>query len=213
LQAKVDQTLRHPGPTASVESLRGALEAHTTEILQALELYVAKSGLARHPEAAEIALELLGELAAEALGHADRYDPARLALPWFLGIGANMVKRRLVEEAKHQRREPRVQDLAGRSEETMSDDDLFDLLCGTASPSASEALEAQARIDSMLAPVSDEDQQVVRLAVLLDLDSEAVAKKLGIKPGAARTRLSRALARLRRALTRQARQAGSEGDE
>jgi DNA-directed RNA polymerase specialized sigma24 family protein len=50
----------------------------------------------------------------------------------------------------------------------------------------------------------------LRLAVLHDLTGEALAQELGIKPGAARVRLHRALNRLREAWPRRLEDGGEE---
>jgi len=45
--------------------------------------------------------------------------------------------------------------------------------------------------------LSPDDQRVIRLAVLAEVDGEALAAALGITAGAARVRLHRAIKRLR----------------
>jgi len=51
----------------------------------------------------------------------------------------------------------------------------------------------------MLSLVSEEDQQVLRLALLEEVKAEALAQRLGTTIGTARMRLHRALRRLRTA--------------
>jgi RNA polymerase sigma factor (sigma-70 family) len=50
---------------------------------------------------------------------------------------------------------------------------------------------------AMIDGLRPDDRNVLELAFLRDLDGEALAKELGIRPGAARVRLHRALLRLR----------------
>jgi DNA-directed RNA polymerase specialized sigma24 family protein len=90
-----------------------------------------------------------------------------------------------------------------------SEEELFDLLAKAADPPASANLEAQAEVEELLSLASDEDQRVIRLAILQDLSGEELARELGKSPGAARVQLSRALGRLRDAHRRRA----SEGLE
>jgi RNA polymerase sigma-70 factor (ECF subfamily) len=113
-----------------------------------------------------------------------------------LGIAANLVKRKQVEFARRSRREPLLRDLYP-GDEAVSDDDLFDWLASLTDVNSVEELESDEGVNGILAGVSPDDQHVLRLAILHGLDSEALAKALGCKSGAARVRLHRALNRLR----------------
>lgn len=54
-------------------------------------------------------------------------------------------------------------------------------------------------IDRLLAPLTEEDRRVVKLAIIEDLDSSALARALGTDTVvAARARLHKALLRLRK---------------
>jgi RNA polymerase sigma-70 factor (ECF subfamily) len=142
--------------------------------------------------------ELLNDLVVEALAHAERFDATRQPVPWLLGIAANLVKRRQSARARDHRREPLVRDIAGEGSAALADDEIFDRVAAlTADPG--EPLETQQRVDMLLEPLSKADRRLVQLAILHDLDGAALARELGIQPGAARVRLHRALGRLRQA--------------
>src|SRR5579884_3267092 len=73
--------------------------------------------------------------------------------------------------------------------------DFFDQFAAYAEPG--KKLEEDERVNEMLALVSKEDQEVLRLALLHELDMKTVARILHVTPGTARVRLHRAIHRLR----------------
>ncbi len=161
-------------------------------LLRTLRFYLYRAGLTTQGQPLESAArELLNDVVAEALAHEDRFRPGAKPRPWLLGIAANLVKRRQVELARRDRREPLARDLL--PDDGLSDDDLFDWLAGV-SPDMSESDEA---VRAILSGVSPEDQRVLRLAILGGLDGAALGRALDISAGAARVRLHRALNRLR----------------
>lgn len=191
-----------PG-TAQQESqtrLREYLTMENESLMRTLRVYVARAGLGETQVAISgVAAEVLNDVVVEALAHADRFDGARAPGAWLLGIGANLIRRRQVERAKRERREPLVRDM-GNPSEVVSDDDLFDRLAALTEDDPARALESKETLAGLLGHVSEADQLVIRLGVLHGLDGEALAGALGISPGAARVRLHRALRRLRDAV-------------
>jgi len=185
-----------PRQSTSARKLHDFIEAHSDDLLRSLRLYALRAGLAKSTNAEQVASELLSEVVAEALEHAERFDSTRHPRSWLLGIGANMIRRRTTARAKRERREPLVRDMYGHIEAAMSDGELFEQVTEVALDHESD-LESRETIDGLLAGLSTEDQEVIRLAVLHDLDGARLAKALGTKPGTARMRLHRALRRLR----------------
>ena len=57
--------------------------------------------------------------------------------------------------------------------------------------------EMNEHIAHLLSQLSESEADLLRLAILHDLNGEELAKALGVSPGAARMRLHRALNRLR----------------
>ncbi len=189
---------------ANTARLKEVIQQESESLKRAVELYVARAGLtAGQRQAESIAGEILGELTVEALQHADRFDPSRQAYAWLLGIAANLIRRRQVEQAKLARREPLARGESGDPD--MSEDELFDRLFPPHAHDPGEAMEQDQQVEALLARVSAEDRWVIRLAILDDLDGEALARELMVRPGAARVRLHRALLRLRAALESQER--------
>ena len=161
-----------------------------------LRQYVLRAGLVGSGDANTVAYELLNEVIIEALVHAERLASDMQPRAWLLGIAANLIKREQANCAKRERREPLIRDLYARSEEALSEDELFDLLPVTSERSLTE-LEANDTINSLLLGLTKSDADVLRLAILYDFDGAALAQALKITANAARVRLHRALDRLR----------------
>jgi RNA polymerase sigma factor (sigma-70 family) len=162
-----------------------------------LRHYVIRAGLARGPAVQEVTFDLRSEVVVEALAHADRFKPSGQPMAWLLGIAANLIKRRQTNIAKRNQREPLARDLHPAVQDNLSDGELFDWVSSLAVAGPDQDLEANEQATTMLALLSENDQQVLRLAILHGLDGEALAQELSITPGAARVRLHRALNRLR----------------
>ena len=185
--------------TANRTLLRGFIEAETETLQRTLRYYLLRAGLANGQGAALAAVELLNEVVVEALEHADRFRTSGQPKAWLLGIAANLIKRKQVERATRNRREPLVRDLYPGVGDALSEDELFDRLAALTAAPPGQDLEANEGAAVILAHVSEGDQRVLRLAVLHNLNGAALAQELGVTPGAARVRLHRALNRLRHA--------------
>lgn len=178
--------------------LRRYIETEAADLQRTLRVYLYRAGLFGRDQTLDAAAsELLNEVVLEALRHEGRFRASAQPRAWLLGIAANLIKRKQAELARRHRREPLLRDLVREADAEMSDDDLFDWLVTLARTPDSDQSDQTAALLALLAP---DDQQVIRLAVLHDLDGEALAHALGISSGAARVRLHRALKRLRGAV-------------
>jgi RNA polymerase sigma factor (sigma-70 family) len=193
-----------------IQALQDALEREAPGLLRTLRVYVWRAGIATGPTLEEVAQEVLSEVVAEALEHADRFDAARQPRAWLLGIASNLIKRRQVARAVNSRREPVMGDLYADAHADERDGELFDRLSALVSPGPEEAVEANEQAARLLALVSPGDRRVLQLAILSDLDGEKLARALGTTPVAARVRRHRAMNRLRDAWLRQIRSKGEE---
>lgn len=182
--------------------LEQLIERERPALLRTLRYYALRAGLASSRNADEMAEELLNEVVFEAFRTADRLKPDVHPHPWLLGIAVNLVKRKQVEIAKRERREPLMRDLLPEIEVALSDEELFDQL-PVLTAGLMDRLEVKHDIDDLLACVSRSDGDLLRLAFFHDLNREALAKALNLSPSAARMRLHRALSRLRSALAEQ----------
>jgi RNA polymerase sigma-70 factor (ECF subfamily) len=175
------------------------LDAEMESLTGILRVYVQRAGLAGVDDTTS---ELLNSVVVEALTHAQRYDPTRPPRAWLLGIAANLVRRRQAETARLNQRESLASDLAGERHESLGEDELFELLAAHAVDKAGQdihgEIEERDRLSSALALLSEDEHRVVQLFARGNLDGDALAATLNVKPGAARVRLHRALAHLRR---------------
>ena len=119
--------------------------------------------------------ELLNEVVFEAFRTAHRLKPDVHPHPWLLGIAVNLVKRKQVEIAKRERREPLMRDLLPDIEVALSDEELFDQL-PVLTAGMLDRVEVKHDIDDLLACVSRSDGDLLRLAFFHDLNREALAK-------------------------------------
>ena len=187
-------------PTAAREWLREYIDQEAETLLVSLRLYVIRAGLAAYASAPAVASDLLNEMVVEALRHADRLNSADVTRAWLLGIAVNLIKRKRAAQIKRDYREPLARDIcSGAAQETMSDDEIFDRLAPRSAANPAQDYEANERITAILAGVSEDDQEIIRLAILNEMTGVMIAEKLNITPEAARKRLQRALKRLRKA--------------
>lgn len=177
------------------------ISSNATPLLGSLRSYVRRMGLASGEEVVPVAMEVLQEVVLEALDHADRFHSTARPMPWLLGIGANVIKRKKVEMAKHARREVSIGAIASTQAESLHDDEMFEYISKDKYSSPEQEFIAKEQATWLLSLVNAEDQNILLLAFLCGFEREALAKRLGVTSGAARVRLHRALQRLRQALT------------
>jgi RNA polymerase sigma-70 factor (ECF subfamily) len=118
----------------------------------------------------------------------DRFRRGEAFRPWVLRIVANEAKNRRRSAARRER-------LALRAERERGP--------GDAAPSpeaASLAREDRERLMAALERLPERDRQVVVYRYLLELSEAETASVLGVRPGTVKSRLSRALGRLRTAM-------------
>lgn len=197
-----DAKLGHTTPAQ--RQLREYIESNSDHLLNTLAMYVRQSGLAQGMQAKEDALELLSEVTVEALAHAERYDPSRPLMAWLLGIGNNLLLRRRANQARQAQRGDLARDHSAvhTEQDGLSDDELFERFAESEiSEWNAQPLEDMVIADDemmrLLSPLSAEEQRVLYLSKIHNLDGDELAKELGISPGAARVRLTRALNHLR----------------
>jgi RNA polymerase sigma-70 factor, ECF subfamily len=113
----------------------------------------------------------------------DRFDPARSFRPWILSIAANLARNRL---RGFKRYLAALQGAARRE----SDKVMHSFSVPAGSEDAQEVWRSARKL-------SLEDQQVLYLRYFLELTEEETSAALGIPPGTVKSRLHRAMDRLR----------------
>jgi len=175
--------------------LNACIEQESMDLFAILRSYVTRMGLASRYTAEQITQDVMNQVVVEALQSADRFDASRRPMPWLLGIGINLIRAQLRSPAH--RREIPARDLFPATQADLSDDELFESFGALVEANPAGSVEQDSWIADLLAQLPDDDRQIVQLAILNDLDSAAIARELGITPGAARVRLHRAVKRLR----------------
>jgi RNA polymerase sigma factor (sigma-70 family) len=115
----------------------------------------------------------------------DRFRPGADPRPWLLRIVANEARNRVRSTGRRHGLELRLTEGFGQ---------------GDAAPSpeaAAFAAEDRERLLALVNGLSEEDRSVIATRYLLELTGEETAAALGIPEGTVKSRLSRALARLR----------------
>jgi len=188
----------HVGTDSAQIRFRQFLQENIPLLLGIIRSYVVRTGLARGEAVQAVATDILQDAVLEALAHIDRFDAMTQPRAWFLAIAATVLKRKKADAAKRYQREILMSDLPV-GPDVINESDFFDQISALTYPGPEQSVEAHEQIVELLSLVSSDDQEVLRLALLHDLDTSALARKLGVTPGAARVRLHRALNRLRSA--------------
>ena len=187
-----------PPNTRAKRELLAFLEDHTAPLLGTIRVYVQRLGLAHGDNVRAVALDVFQEAATEALAHAERFSPGREPRAWLLGIAVNVIRRKKAEQIRRSQRELSFQQVFPTFDDSLEAAGAQgQRFSQPATEAADLSLEASERAEDLLALVSADDSQVLRLAILEDFDSDALAARLGVGTGAARMRLHRALNRLR----------------
>jgi len=196
----MNEVRKPPDISAARMRLLACLSDETTVLLGTIRLYVRQLGLAQGDEAQAIALEVLQEVAVEALAHADRFMPDQRPIAWLLGIAVNVIRRRKVERAKRSHRERPLSGLIALPDSASLDEsEILDRVLATSATGPEQIVEADEQLDELLALAPEEDREILQLAFLDGFNRIDLAARLGMTPGAARMRLHRALSHLRAA--------------
>ena len=118
----------------------------------------------------------------------DRFDVRREFRPWILRIVANAAKNRARAEHRHIQLGVREQTFGHRTNTGADVDDAAELLVAT---------EQRAAVAAALARLPVQDREVIAYRWFEDLSEREMAVALRVRPGTVKSRLSRAMARLR----------------
>jgi len=194
--------LENPAVTSPPDNhwiLTSYIQQNTGKLYRTICMYVRKSGICAGEEAKELASEILNEVVAKALKHADRFDPNKQVMAWLMGIASNLLLQERQKRAKNARREPFYRDLAEKSPHLPIDEFLGQFIQST-QQTAEDSVSSKQAYQKLLSHVSDPEQKLLELAIIQQCSAKEIALQLQCKPGAVRVRLYRALKRLRQAL-------------
>jgi len=180
----------------ALEEVQQFLQENSNSLRAIACVYVVRMGLASEKNLQVIAEEIFQDAVLEVLTRPERFAAVRQPRAWFMGILANMVKRKRAGAARRYRFEVLLSDLR-HLPDLEDENDLLDQLMSQQSPGPEQVVEMGERLQEMLALVSDEDAELLKLALVEELGAQKLGKLLGITPNAARVRVHRALSRLR----------------
>lgn len=187
---------------AAKEYMQSFLQEHSSSLKKILCTYVLRMGLARGENVRLVADEAFQDAVLVALGHGRRFMQMEQPRSWFLAVAANILKRKRASFARRYRFEVLVSDLAS-GPSAFNEAEVLEQIAGASSPGPEQSFEAREHVRELLSMVSPEDSTVLTLALLHELDTQGLARELGVSAGAARVRLHRALKRLRKAWNEQ----------
>ncbi|GCE11802.1 RNA polymerase sigma factor [Tengunoibacter tsumagoiensis] len=186
------------------KELADCIQQNTEALLRILRMYTQRMGLAQGMEVQAVALDVLQETVVEALEHADRFDTGRQPVAWLLGIGVNVIRRKKDEMMRTGKRECSIEHFSYHQEDTVDSGEALAYVQSISVAGPEAKVEEDERVEQLLALVSAEDRQVLRLAFIHGFSRDALAQQLGLTSGSVRVKLHRALSRLRLAWHEQA---------
>jgi RNA polymerase sigma-70 factor (ECF subfamily) len=183
-----------PGAGGDAEAaIRDALVCHAALFRRYARQFILRAHLAHGDAARDLAQDILQDLSVEALQSAHRLDLQRSARSWLMGVLLNVLRQHR-DEIFRQRR--RTYQRAGSAEEDAAFFDWVAARAGHLAQGREAALGDAQEMAGLLSRLEPKDREVLELGVVLELDGQELAERLGIAPGTARQRLHRAKARL-----------------
>jgi RNA polymerase sigma factor (sigma-70 family) len=176
-----------------------------------LRSYVRKAQLVPLAEIDDEAYELLQNVVVRAIEIADKYRGTGIA-SWLLSIATNLIRQKKKSQAIRREKVVQIGDLHRQNYPMLSDEEFFELF--TAEIAAMNAQETHLRQDlkEAITSLSEDNQLLLNYYIHYGYDHNEIARLLGIKPGAARTRYSRAVSQLRASLMAYNENKGGERD-
>lgn len=172
------------------------LQENAATLREIAGVYAVRMGLARAGESATLADEIFQDAVLEVLAHPEKLVASRQPRAWFMGVMANIVKRKRAGTVRREQFEIIISDVR-RPPDIENEEDVLDYLIHRQSPGPEQVVEAKAQLEEMFALISADDATILRLALIHDLQAEKIGELLNVTPGAARVRVHRALHRLR----------------
>jgi RNA polymerase sigma factor (sigma-70 family) len=196
------QTASTTSDSPSRELVRFAIAEHWQSLQGLVQMFIIQLGVSSDRRIVEsLSEDILNDVVETALKIADRYDPTYPARPWLRKIAFNKVRDYRRKVYRDRAKVIAIADVSNvrrfqsQSIEQLSEDEMFGLVaCCIDTPSSDSPA-----LDELLSLVSESDRQILKLAFVDGLRGRDLAANLGIREGAASTRLSRAIDRLRKA--------------
>ncbi|HLG61971.1 MAG TPA: RNA polymerase sigma factor [Ktedonosporobacter sp.] len=160
-----------------------------------LRAYVRKAEIVALESVDDEAYELLQNVVVKAFEIADKYRGVGIR-PWLLSIAKNLIKQKRESQARHQQRVILLGEMHLQTHPSISEEEFFDLFTAQIAEERAQIADLREDLKDALACLSVDDQTILNFYIHYGFDHNEIAHILQIKPGAARTRYFRALARL-----------------
>jgi DNA-directed RNA polymerase specialized sigma24 family protein len=192
-------------PDLKRDALSRAIEREMSSLMAGIRILVARSGLATSAaEIESLAEDTLQDVVLKVMEHRNAYDEGRPMRPWFMKFVVNHLKnlrgsrkRRggIVTPVAEAGRVQAALAATGVGADEVSEAEMFDLLAG----GNGSHPPGDVGWSTLLSLASEGDREILTLRFRDGLDCAEIGQALAITAGAARTRLCRALERLRQA--------------
>lgn len=184
----------------SIEKLYGILRG-----------YVRNAQLVLPSEVDDEAYELLHNVVLRAMEIADKYHGTGMT-SWLLSIAKNLIMQKKKSQGIRQQKVILLGDLHKQSYPMLSDEEFFELFTAQIAAENRQTVHLREDLREAIASLPQDDQLLLNYYIHYGYNHNEIAHLLGIKPGAARTRYSRAISRLRDSLMTHNENRGGESD-
>jgi RNA polymerase sigma factor (sigma-70 family) len=176
-----------------------------------LRSYVRNAHIVSPTEVDDEAYELLHNVVIRAMEIADKYHGTGIT-SWLLRIATNLIMQKKKSLAIRSGKVVQLGDLHKQNYPMLSEEEFFELF--TAEVAAMNTQETQLRQDlkEAITSLSEDDQRILNHYIHYGHNHNEIARLLGIRPGAARARYSRAVIQLRKSLMANNEIRGGEND-
>jgi RNA polymerase sigma factor (sigma-70 family) len=176
-----------------------------------LRSYVKQSHLAPLTEVDDEASELLQNVVVRAIEIADKYHGTGITSR-LLSIAIKLIQQKKKSQAIRQKKVVQLGDLHKQQYPLLSEEEFFELFTAEITAINMQETHLLQELKESIMSLSEDNQLLLNYYVHYGYDHNEIARLLGIKPGAARTRYSRAVSQLRTILMARNENKGGEYD-
>lgn len=175
-------------------------EDHVQQVLNVINSYVRKSGLAATSrEEADVTYEIVSATILRAFDLVEKKYHGQGFHPWMLRIATYLIKEKRRKQTAQHWHEPLMGELMEHAQQRLSDGEFFDVVHATLIESPEQEISERQQIQQALARLSPEDRALLNMSIVQEYTHSEMMQRFGLKPSTQRMRCKRALDRLRAA--------------
>lgn len=160
-----------------------------------LRKYIIRANIVVPENVDEETSDLLQDMVRKAYEIADKYHGAGIQA-WLLCIANNLVKQKRTNWRREQQRVVPRNEAHTQTRQTLSEEEFFDLFTLPIAEERERIESLREDLKGILACLSEDDQMLLNFYLHYGFNHNEIARKLQIKPEAARARYSRSLRKL-----------------